>query len=95
MNKLTPQLQKLLEGLKRYAFIICFIVFGGMYGYIIFTAGQQAQIEPSESSVNDKYKAASRPKLDEDTARKLKSLESSNIEVKSIFDEARKNPFSE
>lgn len=95
MNKITPYLQKLLETFKRYVFVICVVLFGGLYGTLIYTAGQQAALEPSESEITEKYKAAARPKLDEDTVNKLESLESTNVDVQAIFDEARQNPFNE
>lgn len=94
-KKLTNKLQLLLALLKRYIVIIVIILFGAMYGYLIYTSGQEAARQPSESKVNEQFQGTSRPKLDESIANQLHELETQNIEVKSLFDEARDNPFSE
>ncbi len=95
MQRLQPLLQNILGFLKRYCVILCAIIFGAMYGYLVFTAGQQAELEPSETAINEAFKGTSRPKLDESAAEQLRQLESSNNDVQSIFNEARNNPFSE
>lgn len=94
-KKLTDKLQLLLALLKRYIVLVVIILFGAMYGYLIYTSGQEAAKQPSETKVNEQFQGVSRPKLDENVASQLYELESQNIEVKSLFDEARNNPFSE
>jgi hypothetical protein len=95
LKKLTDKLQLLLTFLKSNVVLIVIILFGGMYGYLIFTSGREAAKQPSDQKINEKYKGASRPKINENIAQQLYDLESSNIEVKTLFDEARSNPFSE
>lgn len=95
MEKLLPYAQKITGLLKRYAVVLCTIVFGAMYGYLVYTAGQQAELQPSETAVNEAYKGAARPRLDAGVAQQLEQLEASNVEVQAIFNEARNNPFSE
>jgi hypothetical protein len=95
MKKITIQLQNMLAVLKRNVVLICFLIFGAMYGFLIYTSGQLAAKYPSEVKVNEQFQGASRPKLDESIARQLTELQDQNIEVKALFDEARQNPFAE
>lgn len=95
MKDLSSLIQKILPVLQRYAVTICFLAIAAAYGYIIVNASQQASLEPSETKINEQFQGASRPKLDPQIAEKLQQLEARNIEIQSIFNEARNNPFSE
>lgn len=94
-QKIQPIIVKLTGAAKRYSIIIFIIIFGALYGYLVYTAGQQAELEPSQKQISDAYTGISRPQLDAAIADKLRSLESSNVDVQTIFNDARNNPFSE
>jgi hypothetical protein len=95
MNKITPIIQKILLASKRYIVVICILIFGAMYAFLIYTSGKLASQTPSETKVNEKFQGVSRPKLDESIAQQLEELEDQNIEVRALFDDARENPFAE
>ena len=95
MNSLLEKLQPLLGNFRKYLTLIIILVFGVMYGYLVYTSGKLASEEPSETQVSEKFQGAKRPKIDESVAEQLSKLEEQNIQIKGIFDEARKNPFSE
>lgn len=96
MKKYLPLLLRILAVFKQYAIIIVVIMFGALYGYLIYHAGQQAELEPSQSDVNESFKGSSRPRLDPAVAEQMRALqESPNNELRAIFDDARNNPFSE
>jgi hypothetical protein len=95
MKNILLPLQKILGTFRQYIVILCIVIFGVMYGFLIYTSGKLASQTPSESKINEKFQGASRPKLDEAVADQLLELEDQNIEVKALFDEARENPFAE
>lgn len=95
MKNAQAQLQKILGLLRNNVVIIFFIIFGAMYAYLIFTSSQQVTSEPSDAQISEKYQGAKRPKVDESAAEALQRLNDQNIEVKSLFDDARNNPFAE
>lgn len=95
LNKYLPAIQKLTGILRRYMVMICIIAFGCLYGYLVYTAGQQAEIEPSEHEISAAYQGVNRAKFDESVADKMRQLESSNISVQALFEAARSNPFAE
>lgn len=95
MKDSKAQLQKLVGTLQRYAIVICFVIFGAMYAYLIHASSQQTANQPSDTEINEKFQGAKRPKVDESAARTLQQLSDQNIEVQALFDEARNNPFDE
>lgn len=80
---------------KRFRFIIAFIIFSTMYGYILLQVSSINQKQPSEKQIAEKTSTAPKTKVDEDLAEQITSLEDQNVQVQTIFNEARKNPFSE
>lgn len=95
MEKYLPLIRKYITPLKRYVAVISIAAIGAVYGYLVLTASQQANVRPSDDEVNNAYTKTSRPKLDDSAAKKLLQLESQNIDIQAIFDEARQNPFAE
>lgn len=95
MKDLKSLLQKILIAAKRYAVMLCFIIFAAMYGYLAYASGQQAAQEPSEAEISERFKGVKRPKVDESAAATLQRLEDQSIEVQALFNDARSNPFAE
>lgn len=95
MEKYLPQLKKYVSPIKRHIVLICIVLIGAAYGYLIMTASSQTEVAPSETEIANKFQGTSRPKLDDSAAKRLEQLQEQNIEVQAIFDKARNNPFSE
>lgn len=90
-NKLKP----LVGYIRTYAVFIFFLIFLGLFGFLVFRINQYARIEPSEDAIQDKLKAVQRPKVDQAVLDKIQQLQAQNVEVNSLFDKARSNPFNE
>lgn len=95
MEKYLSIIRKTLAKIKPYLPIILFTIVGATYGYLVLTASQQSSLQPTDAEINENITKSSRPRVDEASAEKLEQLESQNVEIQAIFDEARKNPFSE
>jgi hypothetical protein len=95
LSKLMSPLKKFAAIFKRYVVMLCIVIFGAMCAYLVYTGGQLAKRSPSEAEINDKYQGSSRPKIDPAIAQKLSELQAENIEIKTLFENARSNPFSE
>ena len=52
-------------------------------------------MEPTAAEIEEKLQTVQRPKIDQAVLDKIELLQGQNIEVRSLFDQARKNPFSE
>lgn len=94
-NYLLDKISILLTLIKRFRFLIAFTVFSSMYGYILMQVNAINAREPSMKQITEKVIAAPRTKVDEELVDKISSLEEQNVQVKTIFNEARKNPFAE
>lgn len=94
-DKILARLSALLPILKKYAAFLFVITFLGIYVYQVNRIGHLIQDEPSQNAVNEKLKPVSQLKIDENSIKQITELESQNIEVKTLFDSARQNPFSD
>ncbi len=94
-KKLAEKIKPLFRFLKRYAVLIFIVAIVGIYGFLVFRINSLVQTEPSEDAVTEKLQNVKRPKIDQSAIDKIQQLQGQNIEVKSLFDQARNNPFSE
>lgn len=63
--------------------------------FIVIRVNLHAQIEPTESELNQKLQNLQQSKIDEEAIKRIQELESTNVDVKTLFKEARDNPFQE
>jgi hypothetical protein len=93
IKNITTQIQPLLEILKRYSVLIFVIAFVGMYSFLITRINSLTQSEPTVLSAEQQ--TIQRLKIDQEAVDKILELEEHNIEVKTLFEQARNNPFTE
>lgn len=91
LNRILPYLKLV----KKYGAFIFVVIFLGIYVFLVQHIGQLIQDEPSQAAVESKLKPVNRLKIDQDALQKMNELESQNIDVQSLFDQARQNPFTE
>jgi len=94
-DQLLDKVTRLMSFIKRFRFMFAFAIFSLMYGYLIVQMNNISSREPNESQISSQTSSAPQTKIDPKLADKITSLEEENIEIKTIFNEARKNPFSE
>lgn len=92
---LLPKIRPLLNWLRKYGAFVVVIAFLGLYVYLVQYIGGLIQDEPSQAAVDSTIKPVNRLKIDQDAVQKMTDLESQNIEIQSLFDQARQNPFTE
>lgn len=90
-NKLRPA----LGFLKRYLMFIAVLAAMAVFGFFVFRINQFSRVEPDQTAVEEKLETVQRPKLDPAVVEKIEQLQDQNIQVQSLFDQARNNPFSE
>lgn len=99
MNIDKQSIQKILSSLtfyvNKYGLFLFIILSLGFASYMILTIQTLLIAEPSESMVMEKSKLNQATKIDESAVKKIKELKSANIEVKSLFESSRDNPFQE
>lgn len=95
VKNLLSKIQPALQFAKRYLVFVFFVAMLVIFGFFVFRINQFSQQEPPEDAVTEKLKTVPRPRIDQDALTKIEQLEDQNIEVQTLFDEARKNPFNE
>jgi hypothetical protein len=94
-KELISKLSSFLRKLQRYAAFIFIIALLGIYGFLVFRINTLNSREPSDDAVTEKLQTVKRPKIDQSAVDKIQQLQDQHVEVKSLFDQARNNPFSE
>lgn len=95
VKNISAKIIPVLEGLKRYVVFVFIVVVLVVYGYLVLHINTLASQEPADDSVAERLKTVQRPRIDEDALNKIQQLEDQNIQVKTLFQEARDNPFAE
>lgn len=94
-DTLTTKINQLFKLLQQHALFLGIAGFCIVYGYIIMQISALTATEPNQAKVTEQLKTVPRPKVDPKVAETIQGLESENINVQAIFNEARENPFSE
>jgi hypothetical protein len=84
-----------LKTVRRYTVLIFVLVVTSVFGFLVMRIGSLTQTEPNDDLILERLQTLQRPRIDESTIEKINQLESQNIDVQSLFQQARDNPFSE
>ncbi len=95
LKDLPARLKPTLRFLKHYAIFIFMIILLGIFGFLVFRINQYSQTEPTNDAVQEKLQTTKRPKVDQAVLDKIQQLQGQNVQVQSLFDQARNNPFNE
>lgn len=75
----------------RLAFFLLFIAL--LYGFLLLRISNLANMQPAQDVVTSQVKAAKLPHIDQTVVKQLHSLQDNSVNVQSLFDQARNNPF--
>lgn len=95
LDTILIKLQPAIKLFKQYAAFAFILVFLCAYVFLVQRIGHLIQDEPTQAAIDSKLKPVNRLKVDEEAVKKITELETQNIEVQSLFDQARQNPFTE
>lgn len=95
LKKLLDRIKPIASFLKRYVVLIFILGFLGAYAYLVMRVNTLVQTEPTAAQLAEKLKDIKRTKIDQSAIYSIERLQDQNIEVKSLFEQTRDNPFSE
>lgn len=84
-----------LTKLRQFSLILFLGFVAIVYGFILFRINSLSNMQPSPDSVTSQIQAAQVPHIDESTVKQLESLQNNSVNVQTLFNEARSNPFQE
>ncbi len=93
LKKITSKLSSVFRKLKSYAVFVTIILVLLAYGFIVVRIRTLTSHEPDTDTVSEQLKNLKKPVIDQATIDKIQQLEESNVQVKSLFNQARDNPF--
>lgn len=90
-----PGLLGALRKLRPYAGVMLFLLFAAIYGYMVLNINQLSNptIDPLE--VTAETKASPTPRIDDHAAEQLQTLKDNSVNVQTLFEQGRTNPFEE
>jgi len=95
-NRLQEIVTKLIadsEKLRRYSLVLFIIFVGLVYGFLVLRINTLSNQKPTEEAINKQVKAAKIPRIDKSVVKQLESLEDNSVNVQTLFNQARSNPF--
>lgn len=95
LKKTLARIKPIITFFRRYVVLIFILGFLGVYTYLVMRVNTLVQTEPTAAQLNDKLQDIKRTKIDQSAIQSIERLQDQNIEVKSLFEQARDNPFSE
>ncbi len=94
-KELSAKLARLVQQFKKYSLFIAILVVLSVYLFLVWQIRSLATAEPSSADVLNKVNELNTPRLDEDSVNRILQLEDQNVEVQTLFNDARRNPFQE
>lgn len=86
---------ELLKRVKRFVPLLFILATLFLYGYLVLYINELTQVEADELAVLEELQSTSRPEIDQAAIDKIRQLQDQNVQVETLFEEARENPFSE
>lgn len=78
----------------RFKATLFVIVVAATYGFIVWRASDLANVQADQNAVS-KQTSTLQPHIDPATIQKIKELQDNSVNVRSLFDQSRQNPFKE
>ena len=95
LKALSDKIQPALLFIKRYVVFVFAMAMLVIFGFFVLRINQLSRLEPTDDAVTEKLQTVQRPKIDPAVLTKIEQLQDQNIQVQSLFDQARSNPFTE
>ncbi|MDB5164862.1 MAG: hypothetical protein JWL89_488 [Candidatus Saccharibacteria bacterium] len=95
-NNLKTGLGKLhgvTRQIRRYGVIIFLVFVMSLYGFIVFRIHNLSGAQPTADAINSQIQASHTPHIDQQVIKQLQSLQDNSVNVQTLFDQARNNPF--
>lgn len=92
-QELIDKLVRRLSFVRQYSFVIFIVFVICLYGFLILKVNSLSSAQPRAEDVASQVNAAAIPHIDQSVVKQLQSLQDNSVNVQSLFDQARSNPF--
>jgi hypothetical protein len=91
---ITKSLKDAGKKIISYRALLFFILLAAIYGFIVYRINSLSGIAPDDNAVPATTKTT-QPHVDPDVVKKILDLQDNSVNVQTLFDQARQNPFQE
>lgn len=95
ITKIAIKLTPLLDKFSRHRTTIFIVFFLGIYIFLVYQINGLINREPDPATLSQQSQTVQRLRIDKASIDRMLELEEQNIEVKTLFEQARNNPFNE
>lgn len=95
LKKILKKLEPAINFARRYMRFIFLIFLILLCSFLVYQINHFISVTPSDDEVSAKLQTITRPHIDQSAIFKIQELRDQNVQVQSLFDHARDNPFSE
>jgi hypothetical protein len=94
LKELPAALSALAHKILGVAPLLFFVLIGLLYGFLLLRIGMLSNVQPDSSDVSKEISQLT-PHIDQKAAAQLQGLEDNSVNVQTLFNDARNNPFGE
>ena len=94
-NQLNDIATKVVGLLRTYSVFLFILIALGLVGYQVFTIRTLANTEPSESAIAEKSGAEKSIRIDQSAVERIQQLQQQSVDVRTLLNQGRNNPFQE
>lgn len=94
-GSLTKSFAKFIRLVKPYIAVLFFLLIALAYGFVILRINALSKAEVDPSAVSEQVKASPTPRIDANAIKQLETLKDNSVNVQTLFEESRTNPFQE
>lgn len=95
LSAIGAQFAETAHKLRRYAGVSFFLLFALVYGFIVLRINTLSNVQVSDSDVAKQVNASPVPRIDPRAIKQLESLNDNSVNVQTLFQQGRTNPFRE
>jgi hypothetical protein len=92
---LLPKLAAVARKLSRYSVVIFLVFIAAAYGFTLLRISSLTNTQPTTEEISAQYNPIKTSRIDPAVIKQLQSLRDNSVTIKTLFDEARDNPFQE
>jgi Tfp pilus assembly protein PilO len=92
-KNLISKLGPIKNFIARYAVIIFILASVLVFGYMSLSISYFSNVEPTDQQIEDKKASLKIVKLNDVAVKKIQELQDQNINIESLFNNGRANPF--
>lgn len=95
LKKIPAAFAPIMSKIRQYGGFVVVLLVLAAFAFIIIRINYYATLEPSQAAIDEKLLNLKQTRINQDAIDKIEKLNSTNVDVKALFDEARDNPFHE